>query len=117
MFEHRRAPLAPRGVFVRRLVRHGFIASGVIAMSLAIGALGYHAFEGLSWLEATLNAAMILGGMGPVDQLQTTGGKVFAICYALYSGVAFLTIVAVLMAPVAHRFLHRFHLELKDKNP
>jgi hypothetical protein len=116
MFEHRRAPLAPRGVFVRRLVWHGLIAAGVVGVSLAIGAVGYRVSEGMSWLEATLNAAMILGGMGPVDQLQTTGGKVFAICYALYSGVAFLAIVAVMMGPVVHRFLHRFHLESKDKN-
>jgi hypothetical protein len=116
MFEHRRAPLAPRGVFARRLLRHGLIAAGVVGVSLALGAVGYHVSEGMSWLEATLNAAMILGGMGPVDQLQTTGGKVFAICYALYSGVAFLAIVAVLMGPVVHRFLHRFHLESKDKD-
>ena len=117
MFEHRRAPLASRAVFLLRLLRSVFIAGGVVLVSLVIGAVGYHGFEGLSWLQATLNASMILTGMGPVDELHTTGGKVFATLYALYSGVAFLTVVAVLFAPVAHRFLHRFHLMAEDERP
>ena len=117
MFEHHRAPLASRDVFLLRLLRSVFIAVGVVLVSLAIGAVGYHGFEGLSWLQATLNASMILTGMGPVDELHTTGGKVFATLYALYSGVAFLTVVAVLFAPVAHRFLHRFHLMAEDERP
>jgi NADH:ubiquinone oxidoreductase subunit 2 (subunit N) len=81
---------------------------------LALGASGYHFFEDLSWLDATLNATMLLAGMGPMDVPVTTGGKLFCIFYALFSGIAFLTIVAVLLAPVAHRFLHRFHLDVYD---
>ena len=80
--------------------------------SLAFGAIGYHALADLPWLDATLNAAMILTGMGPVDPLRTPAAKLFGIFYALFSGVAFLTMVAVLFAPVAHRFLHRFHLDI-----
>ena len=86
----------------------------MIAVSLFIGACGYHVFGLLNWLDATLNAAMILTGMGPVDAMRTTGGKLFATGYALFSGVAFLTTVAVLYAPLVHRFLHRFHLDLED---
>jgi hypothetical protein len=105
-------PLPSRTVFLRRLLRSAGIASSLILGSLGFGALGYHSFEGLPWLESTLNAVMILTGMGPVDPLRTTGGKLFGIFYALFSGVAFLTMVAVLFAPVAHRFLHRFHLDI-----
>ena len=86
--------------------------SGLITVSLALGAAGYHRFAGLPWLESTLNAAMILTGMGPVDPLTTPAAKIFGIVYALFSGVAFLTMVAMLLAPAAHRLLHRFHLEL-----
>jgi hypothetical protein len=86
------------------------VACAIVAGSLAVGAAGYHGFEGLPWLDATLNAAMILGGMGPVDPIRTEGGKVFATVYALYSGLALLTITAVVLAPVVHRFLHKFHL-------
>ena len=84
----------------------------LIGGSLGIGIVGYHLFVGLGWLDALLNASMILTGMGPVDPVTTAGGKLFASAYALFSGVAFLTIVAVLLAPLIHRFLHRFHLEL-----
>jgi hypothetical protein len=110
MLEHRRAPLASHRVFAARLARSAAIAAGLLLVSLGIGTAGYHGFEGLPWLDATLNAAMILGGMGPVNDLHTTAGKVFATLYALYSGVAFLTIAGLLFAPVVHRFLHRFHL-------
>ncbi len=109
LFHH---PLPPRHVFVQRMLRSSSIAAGLVFGSLGIGALGYHVFAGLPWLDATLNAVMILTGMGPVDLLQTTSGKLFGIGYALYSGVAFLTMVAVLFAPVLHRFLHRFHLDI-----
>ena len=108
----RHDPLPPRSVFLRHLLRNASLAGGVVIGSVGIGALGYHAFAGLPWLDATLNAAMILTGMGPVDPLHSTAGKVFAICYALYSGVAFITMVAVVFAPVVHRFLHRFHLDI-----
>ena len=77
-----------------------------------MGMLGYHFLARLTWLDALVNASMILTGMGPVDQMTTVGAKLFASFYALFSGVAFLTIVAVLLAPAVHRFLHRFHLDL-----
>ncbi len=80
--------------------------------SLALGMIGYHLVAGLSWIDALVNASMILTGMGPVDQMTSVGAKLFASFYALFSGVAFLTIVAVLLAPAVHRFLHRFHLDL-----
>ena len=80
--------------------------------SLGLGMVGYHQIAGLSWLDALLNASMILTGMGPVNEMTTVGAKLFASFYALFSGVAFLTIVAVLLAPAVHRFLHRFHLDL-----
>jgi hypothetical protein len=104
--------LPPRRVFAIRLLTNLVYVSGLIAASLAIGAIGYHEFQGLGWLDATLNAAMILTGMGPVNALTTSSAKVFGIFYALFSGVAFLTMVAMLLAPAAHRLLHRLHLEM-----
>ena len=110
----RHAPLLPAREFAVRIARSGVVSAALIAISLAIGVLGYHLTAGLDWIDSLLNASMILTGMGPVDQLSTDGAKIFASLYALFSGVAFLTIVAVLMAPLVHRFLHRFHLELAD---
>ena len=115
MFEHRREPLLPRRLFLRRLARHGAIALGLISGALGIGILGYHWCEGLGWLDSLLNAAMILSGMGPVNQLQHDAGKWFASFYALCSGIAFITSIGVLIAPVAHRFLHKFHLDTDSK--
>ncbi len=111
VFEHRREALLPRHLFLRRVVRNAALALGFVIGSLALGMLGYHGTEGLSWLDAFLNAAMILTGMGPVNEMHTVAGKLFAGCYALFSGVAFLTAVGVVFAPLFHRFLHRFHLE------
>lgn len=111
-----RKKLPPRRVFALHLLRNLAYVSVLIALSLAFGAAGYHAFEGLPWLDATLNAAMILTGMGPVNPLTTPSAKVFGIAYALFSGVAFLTMVAMLLAPAAHRLLHRFHLELQGED-
>ncbi len=115
MFEHRREPLLSREVFLRRLLRHFCIGLGVIAVSLGIGVLGYHGCEGLSWLDSLLNASMILSGMGPVSELHRDAGKWFASFYALFSGVAFITTVGVMFAPVVHRFLHKFHLDMQSK--
>ena len=112
-FEHRRQPLAPPHLFMRRIGRYLVLSVGIIAGSLAIGVLGYHFAEGLPWLDSLLNASMILGGMGPVDVVRTTAGKWFASFYALFSGMVLLVAVGVLIAPVFHRFLHRFHLELE----
>jgi hypothetical protein len=88
---------------------------GVLAVSLGLGILGYHGLEGLSRLDALLNAAMILGGMGPVNELTTDAGKWFASFYALFSGVIFLVVAGILIAPVAHRLLHHLHLESDDQ--
>jgi len=97
---------------VQRLARNGAIAGGLLLAALGLGAVGYHYLAELPWLDAALNAAMILTGMGPVNPVVTPGAKIFAIVYALFSGVFFLTMVAVLLAPLLHHFLHRFHLEL-----
>ncbi len=117
MFEHRREPLLPRRAFVLRVVRFGSAALALILGALGIGILGYHLLEGLGWVDALLNAAMILGGMGPVNELHTAAGKVFAACYALFSGVVFLVAVGVFLAPIVHRFFHRFHLDLDADGP
>jgi hypothetical protein len=111
MYEHRSKPLLPRIKFFFRVLRHGALALGIALTALGIGILGYHIFEGLPWIDATLNASMILGGMGPVNPLHTLGGKLFASIYALFSGLVFIGIMGVLLAPFAHRILHRFHLE------
>ena len=113
MFEHRSAPLLPRTVFLRRQLRFAALSAAIVLGALSAGALGYHEIEELPWLDAILNAAMILSGMGPVDRMQTSAGKLFATAYALASGVLFVTTVAVLFAPLIHRFLHRLHLELE----
>lgn len=113
MYEHHKQPLASKEIFAQRLKRNGVIGLLLLAFSLGIGVVGYHYFENLSWIDALLNASMILGGMGPVNPLQTTAGKIFASFYALYSGVVLLASVGVLAAPIFHRFLHRFHLAEK----
>jgi hypothetical protein len=110
MYEHRKQPLASGRVFARRLLRNGLIGGGMILVALGIGVGGYHFLEGLSWIDSLLNASMILGGMGPVNPLQTVAGKLFASFYALFSGVVFIAAMGVLGAPIFHRFLHRFHL-------
>lgn len=111
MFERRGQPLLSRGAFLLRLLRHAWFALAIIFGSLLIGMLGYHQLEGLGWTDSFLNAAMILGGMGPVAQLSTEGGKIFAGLYALYAGMVFLVAVGVLLLPVLHRVLHSFHLD------
>jgi hypothetical protein len=115
LFEHKTEPLIPRAAFLTRLGTYIGIAAGIICGSLAIGVIGYHATEGLTWIDSLLNASMILGGMGPVNQLQTVAGKLFASLYALYSGIVFLVTAGVVMAPVLHRFLHHFHIEDEDR--
>ncbi len=114
-FEHRRDKLAPVRVYRRRLLHSGAVALGIIAFSLAIGVVGYRVFGGLEgWVDCLYNASMILGGMGPVDELKTNAGKVFASLYALYSGVILIASVGVLISPVLHRMLHRFHIEADE---
>jgi hypothetical protein len=116
-YEHRSEPLLPRRLFVRRMLGHGAIAALFLVISLSIGIVGYHTIEGLPWVDATLEAAMILGGMGPVNTLHTTAGKLFAAAYALYAGVEFLATVSVLLAPIVHRILHRLHAEQPQRAP
>jgi len=114
MLARRTKPLLPRKVFLRRVLRSLVLAFGIIGVSLGLGIFGYHFCAGLSWLDALLNASMILTGMGPVNELRTTAGKLFASFYALFSGVVFITSVAVMLAPMVHRFLHKFHFELES---
>jgi len=115
--EHRRQALLPWKQFRRRVLNYGTIAAGLITVSLGIGILGYRFFGHLPWIDALLNASMILTGMGPVNPMTTVAGKLFASAYAIFSGVAFLTSFGVLVAPIFHRFLHRFHLEMgKDED-
>jgi hypothetical protein len=111
MYEPRHRPLISTREFAHRLLRNFAMALAFVAFALALGTAGYHAFAGLDWIDAFLNASMILTGMGPVAVMSTTGAKLWASFYALFSGIAFLGTVTVLLAPVAHRFLHKFHLE------
>jgi hypothetical protein len=116
MFEHHTRPLLPRKEYFRRIVLHAVMGFMVIAVALGIGMTGYHVFENLPWIDAFVNAAMILSGMGPVSTLQTDAGKIFAGCYALFSGLALIAILGIIFAPVIHRALHRFHLEDEEHN-
>jgi hypothetical protein len=111
MYEHRSEPLLSPRQFVRRLITHGLAAAGLLSLSLAVGVLGYHLTEGMSWVDSLLNAAMLLGGMGQINPLRTDAGKLFASAYALFAGVIFLATAGILVAPVAHRLAHRLHLE------
>jgi len=109
MYEHRKdSPIASHR-FARRLVFHASVAAGLLFGSLLLGMAGYAYFEGMAWRDAFLNAAMLLGGMGPVDKLRTEGGKVFAGVYALYAGMVFLVVAGLILAPVVHRLLHKYH--------
>ncbi|MBI1796732.1 MAG: hypothetical protein HYR74_06735 [Candidatus Eisenbacteria bacterium] len=114
-FEHKSQKLLPVRMYRRRVLQSAGIASIVIGVSLAIGIVGYHSFGELPWIDALVNASMILGGMGPVDTIKSTGGKWFESIYALFSGVALLTSVGVLFAPTLHRLLHRFHIETEQE--
>ena len=111
MFESRTKPLLPRRVYYRRIARNAALGAIVLVIALGLGMIGYHSFEQLPWIDAFLNAAMILSGMGPVATLQTAGGKIFAGCYAIFSGIALISILGIIFAPIVHRALHKFHLE------
>ncbi len=111
MYENRSKPLLPRRKFYHRLARSAMVSLTLIGGSLLIGMAGYHLFENLGWIDSFANASMILSGMGPLGELKTTAGKIFGGCYALFSGVAFLTSVGIVFAPIFHRFIHKFHLE------
>jgi hypothetical protein len=115
MYEHHSKPLLPKKSYYNRLFRNFLLGGVIVAASLFIGIIGYHLTENLSWLDSLLNASMILTGMGPVDPMTSTAGKLFASFYSIFSGVVFLTTIAFVMAPVAHRFLHKFHLDDNKK--
>lgn len=111
MFEHHSQPLISPKQFSIRLAKFAFGAILLVGGSWLIGIIGYHSLEGMTWIDAILNSAMILGGMGPVNPLITDGGKIFASFYALFSGVVFLVSIGVLAAPVVHRLFHKFHIK------
>ena len=116
MFEHHKQPLLPRSAFLRRFGSYLGIALIIVLVSLIMGIIGYHIFDGLPWIDSIVNAAMILGGMGPVSELTNDGAKIFASVYAIFSGVVFLLAFAVILAPVVHRFLHRFHIDMDSES-
>ena len=115
MFESRHQAMLPRRQFYFRIVRSIALGLALVGFSLAVGMIGYHGLDHLPWIDAFLNSAMIMSGMGPVDEMHTRGAKIFAGCYALYCGIALLSTAAVIFAPVLHRLMHRFHLE-EDRN-
>jgi hypothetical protein len=110
-YERRHERLAPPEVFRKRLIRSGSVGTIMVVISLAVGMAGYHFLEQMDWLDAFVNASMILSGMGPLMSPGTVGGKLFAGIYAIYSGLAVLVIAAIAFAPVVHRVLHRFHIQ------
>ncbi len=114
MFEHHGKPLLSRREFIARQARYVSFSLLILAFSVGAGTAGYHYWGNLSWIDAFLNACMILTGMGPVDHLETNKAKIFSALYALFSGISFLTFVAVLFAPFYHRFLHKFHLSIEE---
>jgi hypothetical protein len=113
MYERKHQAPASRSQFTRRLAWHGAGAVALLLLSLGGGMLGYITLEHLSPLDAFLNAAMLLGGMGPVDPPKTAPGKFFAGCYALYAGLVFIVTAALVFTPILHRVLHRFHWDEK----
>ena len=116
MYEDRRMPpLDPRR-FARRMANHLGVAAALVAVSLLGGMWGYEYFEHLGWRDAFLNAAMLLGGEGPVEVPGTNGGKVFAGIFALYAGVLFLIVAGLFLAPAVHRIMHKFHWEAGDRS-
>ncbi len=110
LYERHQQPLLSRRLFVRRMWRHFLLAQTVVGASLLIGILGYHLLAGFAWIDSLLNASMLLGGMGPVGDIPTNAGKIFASIYALYAGLVFIAVSSILLAPMLHRILHQLHL-------
>ena len=111
MYEHRKQPLASKALFYSRVLKNIIVALFIIAVCLAIGAVGYHYTADMSWLDAFHNASMILSGMGLVDHVSSDTGKIFSSVYALFSGIAFITNIGIILAPALHRIYHRMHIE------
>jgi hypothetical protein len=117
MYEHRSQPLADRRTFLLRWAAHFGLALALVLVSLGAGMAGYHWFARQSWIDAFLNAAMLLGGMGPVGDIATPSGKIFAALFALYAGMLFLVVAGIVMAAPLHRLLHKIHLDDDDSRP
>jgi len=111
MYEHKKQPLASSRTFYNRVLKNLFLASGILLICLMIGIMGYHYLANAPWIDALHNAAMILSGMGPVIQIDTTAGKLFSSVYALFSGVIFIATIGFILAPAIHRLFHRLHIE------
>jgi membrane protein YdbS with pleckstrin-like domain len=113
-YERRHDQLAPRSVFIKRLIAALAIAVGLILLALMIGIAGYHFIAGFDWIDSLLEASMILGGMGPIKELPSEAAKVFASIYALFSGIIFIGVMGIILSPVVHRIMHKFHVDEKD---
>jgi hypothetical protein len=111
MYEHRRDAMLPFPAFVQRVIGHAAAALGILAFGVIVGMAGFRWSEHYSWLDAFLNTCMLLGGMGQVSPIVTSGGKIFAGCFALFAGLVFIGVSTLLVAPFAHRVIHRLHLE------
>ena len=114
MFERKHEKVVPVSVFVKRLSASIAIAGVLVLVALSVGVAGYHWIAGLGWVDALLDASMILGGMGPVNPLPTNAAKLFASGYALFSGLVFIAVLGIVLSPIAHRMLHKFHIDEKD---
>ncbi|HEY4100559.1 MAG TPA: hypothetical protein VGM20_06760 [Gemmatimonadales bacterium] len=110
-YEHRSQPVISMRLFLGRVGRHFLLALAIVIVSLIVGTMGYRVFARFEWIDSFLNAAMLLGGMGPIGEIPTTSGKLFAGIYALYAGLVLIAASGVLLAPVLHRLLHRLHVE------
>ena len=119
MYEHRKHRLLPWPAFLRRAAGHAGLAGLIVLVAVGVGTTGYRVLAQLPWIDAFLNASMILGGMGPVDRLDTDGAKLFAAFYALFSGLMFVAVMGIILSPWVHRLVHKFHLEedATDLNP
>jgi len=113
MYEHHKQPLASRATFYQRILKNIVIALIIMMICIVIGVMGYHYLADASWIDSVHNASMILSGMGPVIEIQSVSGKIFSSCYALFSGVIFITNVGVILAPAIHRIFHRLHVQEK----
>ncbi len=114
MYEQKHEKIAPTSVFMKRMVVHIVMAALLSATALFMGIVGYHWTAGLGWVDSLLEASMILGGMGPVNPVTTTGAKIFASGYALFSGLVFIALIGIVLAPAVHRMLHKFHADERD---
>ena len=114
MYERRNEQLAPRSIFIKRIIASLVVALLVIALALLVGIAGYHLIAGYNWIDSLLEASMILGGMGPVKELPDDASKVFASIYALFSGLIVIVLMGIMLSPVAHRVMHKFHVDEED---